>query len=185
MRWLIRLIVGLNQTQLLLFLGLIALALYLLAFKLIGPLFGRTLDRIWAKKDLVEIVILGDNYNYHHPLKVDSLNFDYPLGGIDYRVNERALYKKDKSIKEQILDNFTRIRDRYLIIFRGDDPNAVEWEAGNIHPTTMAKVRTSQALKKALREMFRADLLQGRGIVVLIVVLTLLAVIIAKRMGVM
>jgi len=184
MRWLIRLLVSLDANQLLLLLGFTTIILYLLVFKVLGALFGKALERVWAKKDLVEIVILGSDYNYHDPMRVDSLHFNYPLGGVDYHVTERALYKKEKTPIEQITDRFKRIRDRYLILFRGDDPYPIEWEDGEVHPTTLAKVRTSQALKKALKEMFRADLLQGRGIVVIFVIVTILTLVIARKMGV-
>jgi len=131
----------------------------------------------------IKVIIISPEGNYHTDFKRKGLNFKVDFNGLTYYVRREGLYKFTPGLKQRVRDYFFR-DSRYLIVFGHGHGAHLERQAFPVTPGTVHKIRKSRVLKKALGELFKTDLLGGRGMIFLIIAFIGIAVYLLKIQGV-
>lgn len=135
------------------------------------------------KPYLIEIVIITEGKNIHLVKRSEHLDFIQTFDGINYEVSTGNLYAKNPDLLESLIMRIQHIESKYLIIFWEGMPGAITIPSGKVNPQVLARVRTSRVLGRALKEMFRASLLNNKGLIFMFIVFGVAAIIVLKMVG--
>jgi len=133
--------------------------------------------------NLITVIIISPEGNYHTDFKREGLNFKVDFNGLTYYVRREGLYPYTPGLKKRIWDR-VRGDKRYMIIFGHGLGKHLERQSFPVTPATVHKIRKSRVLKKALGELFKTDFLGGRGMLFLIIAFVAIAVYLLKLQGV-
>lgn len=132
---------------------------------------------------LIEIVVISQGLNHHILIRASSLIFEYKFNGRVYEIEEGSVYLKKPNLVESLIWRFKGIRASYMVLFWEGERKPIEMDKNRVNPEVLARVRTSRALGKALKEMFKASLFDNRGLIFIIIVFTVIGLILARTMG--
>lgn len=137
------------------------------------------------KPYLIEIVVIGQGLNHHKKLRGSSLDFEYKRGEDEtiYKVSAGRVYRKNPGLLDQVVWRLKGISAEYMALFWQGEPEPVYMERSAVNPEVLARVRTSRALGKALKEMFKSSILDNRGLIFFIIAFSVLAIVILRSMG--
>lgn len=138
---------------------------------------------IREKHNLITVIVISKNGNYHRKIQTENLEFYYKFNGVKYQVRREGLYRIIPAPWVRFWD-WVIARNRYLIVFGENEPKHLERQTFHISPSLIRKIRKSRVLRKAITELFKNDLLGGRGLLYLILVFLAIAVYILRIQGV-
>lgn len=139
--------------------------------------------KLIPKTYIITVIVIGEEANYHRKIETTKREFFYNFMGDKYRVRSEGLYRVPPSPLDRVRDRLVN-RERYLIVFGQGTPEHIKRQSFHVSPQSMHKIRSAQVLRKAINELFKTDLLAGRGMIFLIIVFLAVALYILKLQGV-
>lgn len=134
-------------------------------------------------KFIVETVIISMDKNLHTQARVNELNYIYDYGGNSYKIHEGALYRKKLGLIDQLLYKLRKIEAHYIGIYWEGEQDPAAMPKNIVNPQILARVRTSRALGRALKEMFKGSIMDNKGLIFIIVVFLAIALFILRAQG--
>jgi len=131
----------------------------------------------------IEVIIIRSTSNTHVIEKTDKLDYFYTLLGVKYQISRENLFRVTPGLLNQAWDKLRGVAARYLIIFWENDPVPINESPAKVSPAVLETVKNSRALGKAIRELFKSDILGGRGLIFFVIVFVVLTVLVLKLRG--
>lgn len=131
----------------------------------------------------IEVIIKTPGANIHKKVRKNELNFNFNYDDQEYEVRENSLYQKRSGFLEKFLMHFIGIRAQWLILFWEGEEEPISNRTPSVSPRVLARVRTSQALAGALKEMFSKSILENKTGLFLALLVFAVGLIIVRYLG--
>lgn len=132
---------------------------------------------------MIEVLIIGETANFHRTIKTKKLDLFFNHFDTRYHISRENLFHKKPGLFRKAWDLFKGVKARYLIVYWEGQEIPLNTSPATVSPKILETVRTSRALGKAIKELFKTDLLSGRGIIFVIIAFLAVAVFILRMQG--